>query len=170
MPVPKTKKELIQQSQKNYQQLNELIDSFSNEEQVSEFRKGTMNRNIRDVLAHLHHWHIMFIDWYEVGMKGDKPDMPAKGYSWKDTKELNKKIWEDYRNHKLDNIRIVLNDSYLELQKIIDKHTDAELFEKRRYKWTGSSSLSTYIRANTSSHYNWAYKLIKKVKTTANKA
>ena len=109
----------------------------------------------------------MFIDWYEVGMKGDKPDMPAKGYSWKDTKELNKKIWEDYRNHKLDNIRIVLNDSYLELQKIIDKHTDAELFEKRRYKWTGSSSLSTYIRANTSSHYNWAYKLIKKAKTTA---
>ena len=97
-------------------------------------------------------------------MKGLKPDMPAKGYSWKDTKELNKKIWRDYRHHELENIRMNLNDSYLKVQKIINKHTDKEMFEKRRYNWTGSSSLSTYIRANTSSHYNWAYKLIKKAK------
>jgi hypothetical protein len=164
MAVPTTKIELIQQSQENYRKLNELIDSFPNEEQISEFPKGTMNRNIRDVIAHLHHWHLMFIDWYRVGMKGLKPDMPAKGFSWKDTKELNKKIWRDYQHHELENIRMNLNDSYLELQKIIDKHTDKEMFEKRRYNWTGSSSLSTYIRANTSSHYNWAYKLIKKAK------
>jgi len=164
MAVPTTKIELIQQSQENYRKLNELIDSFPNEEQISEFPKGIMNRNIRDVIAHLHHWHLMLIDWYRVGMKGLKPDMPAKGYSWKDTKELNKKIWRDYRHHELENIRMDLNDSYLKVQKIIYKHTDKEMFEKRRYNWTGSSSLSTYIRANTSSHYNWAYKLIKKAK------
>ena len=164
MPVPKTKKELIRQSQKNYRKVNELIDSFSKEEQISEFPKGTMNRNIKDVIAHLHQWHMMFIDWYNVGMNGGKPDMPAKGYGWKDTKELNQKIWMDYKNHKLENIRKDFDDSYLELQKIIDKHNDEELFEKKRYKWTGSSSLGTYIRANTSSHYNWGYKLIKKAK------
>ena len=164
MAVPITKIELIQQCQDNYRELNELIDSFPNEEQISEFPKGTMNRNIRDVIAHLHQWHLMFIDWYRVGMKGLKPNMPAKGFSWKDTKELNKKIWRDYQHYELENIREYLNDSYLKLQKIIDKHTDKELFEKRRYNWTGSSSLSTYIRANTSSHYNWAYKLIKRAK------
>jgi len=164
MAVPTTKIELIQQSQENYLKLNELIDSFPNAEQILEFPKGTMNRNIRDVIAHLHHWHLMFIDWYRVGMKGLKPNMPAKGFSWKDTKELNKKIWRDYQHHELENIRMNLNDSYLELQKIINNHTDKELFEKRRYNWTGSSSLSTYIRANTLSHYNWAYKLIKRVK------
>ena len=140
MAVPITKIELIQQSQDNYRELNELIDSFPNEEQISEFPKGTMNRNIRDVIAHLHQWHLMFIDWYRVGMKGLKPNMPAKGFSWKDTKELNKKIWRDYQHYELENIRDNLNDSYLELQKIIDKHTDKELFEKRRYNWTGSSS------------------------------
>lgn len=68
MAVPKTKIELIQQSQENYKKLNELIDSFSIEEQVAEFPKGTMNRNIRDVIAHLHHWHVMFLYWYSVGM------------------------------------------------------------------------------------------------------
>lgn len=164
MAVPKTKIELIQQSQENYKKLNELIDSFSTEEQVAEFPKGTMNRNIRDVIAHLHHWHVMFLYWYSVGMEGFKPDMPATGYSWRQTKELNKQIWSNYQNHQLGKIRIDLNESHLKLQEIIAKHTDQELFEKKSYKWTGSSSLSTYIRSNTSSHYNWAYKLIKKAK------
>jgi hypothetical protein len=72
-----------------------------------------------------------------------------------------------YQNHKLENIKLTFQNSYLELQKIIDAHSEVELFEKKRYKWTGSSSLSTYIRANTSSHYSWAYKLIKKVKTNS---
>ena len=164
MAIPTNKGELIQQSQENYRKLNELIDSFLYEEQISEFPKGTMNRNIRDVIAHLHHWHLMFLDWYSVGMKGLKPNMPAKGFSWRDTKELNKKIWRDYQSHVLENIRMSFNDSHLALQKIINKHTDKELFEKRRYKWTGSSSLSTYIRGSTSSHYDWGYKLIKKAK------
>ncbi|MBT8273118.1 MAG: ClbS/DfsB family four-helix bundle protein [Bacteroidia bacterium] len=164
MPVPKTKEELIQQSRDNYHRLNSLIDSFSSEEQKSDFPKGTMNRNIRDVIAHLHHWHKMFIDWYTVGMTGEKPDMPAKGYSWKDTKALNQKIWADYQNHNLESIRKDFEASYKELQKIIQSHTDEELFEKKRYKWTGSSSLGTYLRANTSSHYNWGYNLIKRAK------
>ena len=69
--------------------------------------------------------------------------MPATGYSWRQTKELNKQIWSNYQNHQLGKIRIDLNESHLKLQEIIAKHTDQELFEKKRYKWTGSSSLST---------------------------
>lgn len=92
MPRPKTKDELLELSQKNFAKLNELVDSYSSEEQVAEFPEGTMNRNIRDVLAHLHHWHLMMLEWYEIGMKGDKPDMPAKGYTWKTVPELNREI------------------------------------------------------------------------------
>lgn len=164
MPVPKNKKELIQQSEDNFFMLNTLIDSFSKKEKAADFPIGTMNRNLRDVIAHLYHWQMMFMDWYKVGMKGDKPDMPSKGYSWKNTKDLNKKIWEDYQNHSLDELRKSLKDSHLKLQEVMGKHVEVELFEKKRYKWTGSSSLSTYIRASTSSHYKWAYTLIKKMK------
>ena len=162
MAVPKTKTELLEQSQRNYEKLNELIDSLSEEQKLSDFPPGTMNRNIRDALAHLHHWHLMFIDWYTVGMKGEKPEMPAKGYSWRDTKELNKRIWDHYRNHDLKDIRSSLDKSHSIVQSVINKHSNEELFEKKRYIWTGSSSLATYLRSNTSSHYNWAYQLIKK--------
>ena len=164
MAVPKNKEELLNQSRDNFHNLNELINSYSEEERLSEFPQGTMNRNIRDVLAHLYHWHLMFINWYTIGMKGDTPEMPAKGYSWKDTKELNKFIWEKYQNHKLEHIRLAIEKSHSKLQSIIENHTDKELFEKKRYQWTGSSSLATYIRSNTRSHYNWAYNLIRKAK------
>ncbi len=164
MPRPKTKDELIQLGNKNYQLLNEFVDSFSFEEQHKEFPKGTMNRNIRDVLAHLHHWHLMMMDWYKVGMKGQKPEMPAKGYTWKTTPDLNRLIWEKYRSSDLKEVREQLDKSFKDLQKIIIKHSNDELFEKKRYKWTGSTSLGSYLVSATSSHYDWAYKLIKKAK------
>ena len=164
MAVPTTKNELLQQSHYNYQRLFELINSFSEEQKLKEFPPGTMNRNIRDVLAHLYHWHLMFLDWYSVGMKGEKPEMPAKGYSWKDTKKLNKVIWNKYSKHELGEIKRSLDKTHYKLHGVIEKHTEKELFTKKRYTWTGSSSLATYIRSNTLSHYNWAYNLIKKAK------
>lgn len=54
MARPKTKEELIELSSENCERLNRLADSFTLEEQLREFPEGTMNRNIRDVLAHLH--------------------------------------------------------------------------------------------------------------------
>lgn len=162
MPRPKTKDELLELSQKNYVLLNELVDSYSAEEQTAEFPKGTLNRNIRDVLAHLHHWHLMLLDWYEVGMKGEKPVMPAEGYTWKTVPELNRVIREKYKNVALNEARTKLNQSYQQVQQIIETHSNEELFEKKRYKWTGSTSLGSYLVSATSSHYDWAYKLIKK--------
>lgn len=160
MGRPTTKEELLHLSQENYKKLNDLIESISDPNK--EFPEGTMNRNIRDVLAHLHHWHLMMLNWYEVGMKGEKPEMPAKGYSWKDTPELNKEIWKKYQKVDFNETKSLFNDSYQDIQKIIEKHTNEELFEKKKYKWTGTTSLGSYLISATSSHYDWAIKLIKK--------
>lgn len=167
MPRPTNKKQLLDLSQKNFDTLNACVDSFSEEERNQDFPKGTMNRNIRDVLAHLHAWHAMMMQWYAVGMKGQNPDIPAPGYTWKTTPELNHKIWDENRAVPLSKVRKLLNKSHADLQKIIGAHTDAELFEKKRYHWTGSTSLGAYFVSATSSHYDWALKVIKKAKKKA---
>ena len=160
MARPTNKTELLMLSNSSYIQLNEFIDQLNEKQKKQEFPKGTMNRNIRDVLAHLHHWHIMFLEWYNTGIKGLKPDMPAKGFTWKETPLLNKTIWQKYQTIELKKVRGLLQKSFSEIQELIERHSNEELFEKKKYRWTGSTSLGAYLVSATSSHYDWALKRI----------
>lgn len=162
MPRPKTKKELLTLSHNRYSRLLDFIASFNEIDRNKEFPIGYLNRNSTDVLAHLHHWHLMVLNWYTEGMSGKKPNMPAKGYTWKTVPQLNRTIWEKYKDVNYSNVKKLLDSSYSDMQSLIEKHTYEELFEKKRYKWTGSTSMGAYLISATSSHYDWAYKLIKR--------
>ena len=162
MSRPKNKSDLIALSSSNFDKLTNLLKNYSNDKLCKEFPEQYLNRNVRDVLGHLHHWHLMLLEWYNVGMKGKKPEMPAKGYTWKRTPELNKAIQKQYSNTDLSDIHKRLNKSHERVKYIINNHSDKELFEKKRYIWTGSTSLGQYLISATSSHYDWAIKLIKK--------
>ncbi|SNZ01135.1 ClbS/DfsB family four-helix bundle protein [Flagellimonas pacifica] len=164
MARPKTKEELLNLSSFNFKKLNNYIDSFSRGEQEKDFPEGTMNRNIRDVLAHLHHWHLMFFEWYTIGMDGKKPHIPAHGYNWRTLPELNREIREDYLSISLDEVRERFNGSHQKTMDLITEHTCEELFQKKRYAWTGNNAISAYAIGVLSSHYDWGYKLIKKAK------
>jgi hypothetical protein len=48
--------------------------------------------------------------------------------------------------------------------KIIQKHSDKELFTKKLYIWTGSTSMGSYFVSATSSHYDWLVKKLKKLR------
>lgn len=160
MSRPNTKLALQQQSQESFQALLDLIRQMPDKQQP--FVAGMMNRNVRDVCMHLHQWHAMFLDWYTVGMQAGKPLMPAKGYTWRETAQLNKVIWEACQTVDLADAIALLAQSYADVQAIIQSHSDAELFEKRRYAWTGTTSLGAYLVSASCSHYAWAIKIIKK--------
>lgn len=162
MARPKTKQELLTQSNDNYIKLLDFVHGLSPEELEKEFPEGYLNRNVRDVLAHLYEWHLMVISWYEVGMKGDKPDIPAKGYNWRTTPDLNREIWKKYSNTPLAEVKELFKNSHDKVRKLIQKHSNEELFERKKYPWTGNNAMGAYFVSATSSHYDWALKLIKK--------
>lgn len=163
MPRPKNKSELLATSEKNLTKLWTIIDSLDDSQKLKTFKNKTLlNKNIRDVLCHLHHWHLMFLEWYKVGMKNKKPEMPAKGYKWSDLPALNKIINETYQKTSLEEGYKLLKKSHKQVVKIISSHTNEELFTKKMYSWTGSTSLGAYLISCTASHYDWAFKTIKK--------
>lgn len=164
MARPKSKSDLLEQAQANYKKLIHLVESYPLINQKKDFQKETLNRNIKDVLAHLHAWHLMFLDWYTVGMSGQKPDMPAKGHTWKTLPDLNREIQRRYAQVSLEDAKGLLRQSYNTIIKLIEMHSDDDLFTKKKYHWTGSTSLGAYLISATSSHYNWAFKLIKRGK------
>ncbi len=161
MSRPKNKAQLLEAAHTNFSSLVGYIQEYPHLKFI-EFPEGYLNRNSSDVLAHLYHWHLMLLNWYEVGMKGEKPHIPAKGYTWKTTPELNIEIQAKYRNITFDEALVRFSLSHNKLIHLIESHTDEELFTKKKYKWTSSTSLGAYLISATSSHYDWAQKLIKK--------
>ena len=79
MPKPKSKLELLEASKENFKKLTDFIAQKSQLEQDQTFPLGMMNRNIRDVLAHVHHWHLLFLEWYKIGMSGQKTSYASGG-------------------------------------------------------------------------------------------
>lgn len=164
MARPTTKEELIHLSQENYEKLFSLIDSLTLEEQEKTFPFEDRDKNIRDVLIHLHEWHNMMERWHKDGMAGKKPAIPAPGYTFKTTPELNQKIWAAYQETSLAEAKRLLDSTHEQMVELIHSYTNEELFTKKYYKWTGTTSLGAYFVSATSSHYDWAAKKIRKFK------
>lgn len=119
--------------------------------------------SVKDILAHLVEWQEMNFGWYEAGLRGEKPAMPAPGFTLREIPRLNQMI---YRNHHRRSLDAVLNDyrSYHERTvALIKSLTDEDLTTLNRYSWTGPSwTLSDYLRASTAAHYLWARKRIRR--------
>ncbi|MFW6312644.1 MAG: ClbS/DfsB family four-helix bundle protein, partial [Spirochaetota bacterium] len=116
-----------------------------------------------DVICHLHEWHLMMVRWYEVGMSGKKPAIPAEDVTWQTLPVLNHRIYEKYRGTELNQALKLLGESHEKVMALVRKHCDEELFTKKRYSWTGTTSLGAYLISATSSHYDWALKTIRRI-------
>ena len=54
------------------------------------------SRNLRDVVAHLHAWQLMTMDWCRIGDEGGTPHVPGLGRTWRDTPAINAKILQQF--------------------------------------------------------------------------
>jgi hypothetical protein len=45
---------------------------------------------------------------------------------------------------------------------VIESNSDEDLFTKKRFPWTGSTSVGSYLVSTFASQYAWASKLIRK--------
>ncbi len=160
MPRPKTKEELLEASHEEFEKLLSLIEPLS---ETVILKPGACEQwSIKDIFAHLYAWHNLYMTWYMEGMAGKKPQMPSPGYTWKTTPALNESIYQKYMDTSLNEVLENFKESHSKVLEIINSHTNEELFTKKRYAWTGSTSLGCYTVSCTSSHYDWANKLIKK--------
>lgn len=164
MARPTTKSDLIDAATQSFDDLYTLVYSIPADKREELFPFEDRDKKISDVLMHLHEWHKMLLKWYEVGMRGGKPDMPAPGYSWRELPALNQQIWSSVQNVSLDEAEQLLKESHEEVLALVHQHSEEEIFTKKYYKWTKTSHLASYFISNLSSHYNWAIKKIKKYK------
>jgi hypothetical protein len=164
MPRPTTKADLLAACDAEHDRLLSAVDGLPDGAVEAEFAFEDRDRCVRDVLGHLHAWHLMVLAWDEEGRAGGTPAVPGPGYTWRTLPDLNRVIWQRCQDVDLVTTRADLDRSHRAVRALIESRTEEELFGKRHYAWTGTTSLGAYLVSCTSSHDVWA---LKKIRTHA---
>jgi hypothetical protein len=123
-----------------------------------------------DLVAHLAEWQRMFLRWYDDGLRGTTPSLPAPGFNWSQTPELNRAIWEKHRSRSPRSVRAGFDSGYRRILRLVESLSTERLLSPGHYQWTGKHPLTTYIGPNTASHYRFATRVIDRwLKVTAKK-
>lgn len=124
------------------------------------------SRNPRDVITHVHGWHVMVLRWCREGDSGGFPEVPGGGRTWREIPAINDEIWGRFCDTSFDEARDLLRASHADTVRLIESHTEEQLFGKNVYPWTRTSTLGSYFASCTSSHYVWARKTLRAILRT----
>ncbi|WP_442575490.1 ClbS/DfsB family four-helix bundle protein [Microbacterium sp. F51-2R] len=152
---------LIQRNDDEFAQLKQVVAQLRDDGRIDEaFAGDARDRNVRDVLAHLLAWHLLLEGWYEEGMIGGTPAIPADGYTWRELDALNVVLRDRYQHASLAEIEYRLDLSHAGLQRLLRAHSDEELFDEAAYPWTVGSHLGEFCLECGGNHYAWAREAI----------
>ena len=161
MARPTNKKELLEAASEQYNKLWRQIDSLPEEVRFGTFNFEDRDKNIRDILIHLYEWHQLLLDWVKSNQAGSKKPFLPEPYNWKTYPDMNVEFWRKHQNTAYGNAKKMLEASHNDVVALIGAFSDEELFTKKHFPWTGTTSLGSYCVSATSSHYDWAIKKIK---------
>lgn len=170
MSRPTTKVDLLAASNEHYQKLKQVMQALPDDKQtfnfdVTEKMKEVhwqRDKNLRDVLIHLYEWHQLLLNWVKANQNGDpQPFLPAP-YNWKSYGQMNQEFWQKHQTTSLAEAKKCFQKSHEDVMTLLATFSNDELFTKKYFAWTGTTSLGSYFISTTSSHYDWAIKKIEK--------
>lgn len=161
MARPIAKQDLIEAASNRFEKLWELIDSMPKEKQLGAFSFEDRDKNLRDVLVHLYEWHQLLLNWLRSNQVGNAVNFLPESYNWKTYPKMNVELWKKHQTTPLEKAVALLKESHANVMALIELFTNEELFTKKYFPWTGTTSLGSYCVSATSSHYDWAIKKLK---------
>lgn len=174
MGRPTTKSDLLRAAADNYENMKQLISSFTELElttpfdfSIDEKKKEAhwrRDQNLRDILIHLYEWHQLLLNW--ISSNRDKAAPPFQSfipepYNWKTYGDMNVEFWKKHQTTTLKEAETLLEESHKEVMKLAETFSNDELFSKGIFPWVGGSTLGSYFVSTTASHYAWAVKKLK---------
>ncbi len=156
-----SKAQLIEAIEQEHATLCELIESVPPKLRTAPDAWGN-GWSVKDLVLHLTAWEGFFFNWYDAGKRGQPVEIPAPGYSWKETPRLNRDLQRKLARTSWKRAIEEFDASYAKMLRLAKRLDEAELLEKGRYAWTGSSTVGNYLGTNTASHYRTASKILRR--------
>ena len=153
MPIPKSREELIDAIETNFERLAKDLGTVpaqeTNEATLERHAKGTM-MSVHNLVSYLLGWNNLVLKWIEKDAKGELIDFPETGFKWNQLGALAQKFYADFDAVPFDQL---LKDLEIAKQKIVDfisSQTDEQLYGA---PWHGKHTMGRMIQFNTSSPY-----------------
>jgi uncharacterized protein (TIGR03083 family) len=154
MAEPATKEALLEEIQSERERLDTMIAALTPDQMAQPGAVGEWA--VKDVLAHLAEWERLLLVWYQAGLRGEIPPLPAEGYTWVQMDDLNQVIYEKYHPRSPEEVMAYYRSSYEQTLGAVKAMSEEELFAPERYAWTKKNRLVDYVIPCTSEHYDWA--------------
>ena len=154
-----SKRELVERIEREHAAFVELLATIP-------ARKRRVNGvwgngwTVADLHAHLAEWHRMLLRWVEDGRAGRTPDLPAPGFTWRETPKLNREIQRRFAGRSAARLEANFEETYAEVLELVRGLRERELLEPGQFAWTRKLPLASFIAPNTCSHYAVARKLL----------
>jgi hypothetical protein len=117
---------------------------------------------LHDLVAHLAEWQRLFLGWYEAGLEGGRPQLPASGYKWNETPRLNRAIRDRHLARSTAAVRADFETGYQRILELVEHLSPRQLLKPGAFAWTGAHPLATYLGPNTASHYRFAIEVVER--------
>lgn len=156
----KNKADFVETSGAEWERFMDLVSELSPADLI---KPGVWGKgwNVKDMLAHIHEWHLMVLSWHKEGQKGPI-SIPAPGYRWSETPRLNEAIYQKYKGLSAAEAVKKVKASHAKTMKLIGSLSERQLLEPGQFEWCGKNAISTYLAGAAISHYRWGQKKLKK--------
>ena len=159
MTQPPTKALLLADTEKERDALLAALGSMSREQLLW---PGAYGWSAKDHVAHLAEWERLFFGWWEAGLRGENPPVPAPGYTWATEHDLNQAIFEHRRNDQLEHVMADRRDSSRRILALAQSISEMDLFMPGRFAWTGRGTIASFVYECGANHYRWSATEIKR--------
>jgi hypothetical protein len=159
MGMPPTKVILLAETEKQRTELIAMLGGMSREQLLW---PGAYGWSAKDHVAHLAEWERLLLLWYDAGVRGENPPMPAPGYTWATIDALNTQIYDRHRDDQLEHVLADWQATSRQLIVLTQGISEADLYTTGRYAWTGRGTLASFVYECGPNHYRWSMVEIKR--------
>jgi hypothetical protein len=146
-----TKAELIAITEESYRNLQHEVAGLTDDEMRTPHAPDGWS--VKDVLAHISGWERMFTGWMDALLRGEKPDRPDSiDEAWLDA--TNARLYEESRHRSPEEVRIEGAEWHAAIIALIERMSEADLFDPQRFPYTGGDPVAPWVRGNADEHYD----------------
>lgn len=169
MAYPQEKTGLMAAAQADYDALMELISATPREvlkepfavsdkpAKCTTFQQGA---DLKDLLVHALEWQRLQMAFVDNIRKGEPKDFIPEPYR-KDYKEMDRVNWEKHKATSLEEALKMLRESHDRIMALMATFTEEELFGKKVFRVTYTTTMAAYFVSVTLSPYGQMQKRLK---------